>query len=89
MPSVALNLSSGSPGSLLAVTGTGFAARSQVSIQFGIIIVASAKTGEFGNFSVNFNIPEVNSAVFDIKAQDAVGNLDRVSFTTTAGSFCF
>ena len=87
MPSIALNLSSGSPGSLLAVTGTGFAARSQVSIQFGVIIVASAKTDEFGNFSVNFNIPEVNSAVYDIKAQDAVGNLDRVEFTTTAGAF--
>ena len=87
MPSVTPNLSSGSPGSLLAVNGSGFAARSQVSIQFGIIIVASAKTDEFGNFSVNFNIPEVNSSVYYIKAQDAVGNLDKVEFTTTAGAF--
>jgi hypothetical protein len=87
MPSIAPNLSSGSPGSLLAVTGSGFAARSQVSIQFGIIIVASAKTDEFGNFAVNFNIPEVNSSVYNIKAEDAVGNLDRVEFATTAGAF--
>jgi hypothetical protein len=87
MPSIALNLSSGSPGSLLAISGSGFAARSQVSIQFGIIIVASVKTDEFGNFSVNFNIPEVNSAAYVIKAQDAVGNLDKVEFTTTAGAF--
>jgi len=87
MPSIALNLSSGSPGSLLTVSGNGFAARSQVSIQFGIYSVASAKTDEFGNFSVSFNVPEVNSATYDVKAQDAMGNLDKTEFTTTAGVF--
>lgn len=86
IPSIALNLSSGSPWSLLTIAGNGFAARSQVSIHFGTYTVASVKTDEFGNFSVNFNIPEVNSGTHDVKAQDAVGNLANTSFTTTAGA---
>lgn len=87
IPFISLNLSSGSPRSLLTVTGNGFASRSQVSIQFGVFTVASAKTDEFGNFSVSFNVPEVNSNTYIVKAQDSSGNLDKTEFTTTAGAF--
>ncbi len=86
IPSVTLNHSSGSPGSLLKVSGTGFGFRSQVSIDFGIYTVASARTDEYGSFSVEFNIPQVNAAVYNVKAEDALGNLDKAPFNTIAGA---
>lgn len=86
IPTISRNLSTGSPWSLLTVSGNGFAARSQVSIHFGTYTVASVKSDEFGNFSINFNIPEVNAGTHDVKAQDTVGNLANTSFTTTAGA---
>jgi hypothetical protein len=87
LPSVALNLSSGSPGSLLTVSGKGFAARSQTTIYFGTYTVASVKSDEFGNFSTMFNVPEVKTGTYDVKAQDALGNLEKTRFSTTAGAF--
>ncbi len=86
IPEIMLNLASGSPGDLLTVSGTGFGYRSQVNIHFGIYTVATLSTDEYGNFDVEFNIPQVNSAIYDVKALDELGNLDKTQFTTTAGA---
>jgi hypothetical protein len=86
IPSTALNLTSSSPGELLTVRGTGFDHKSEVTISFGVYTVASARTDEFGNFEVEFNIPEVKPDTYDVKSLDKHGNLDKVKFITTAGA---
>jgi hypothetical protein len=86
IPSIALNLSSASPGELLTITGTGFGYRSQVEIYFDTRPVAKARTDEYGNFEVEFNIPEVKPGTHDVKAQDGQDNASKVKFITTAGA---
>jgi len=86
LPSIALNLSSAGPGELLTIRGTGFGHRSNVNISFGTRTVASARSDDYGNFEVQFNVPEVNPNPYDVKAQDEEGNVDKVKFTVTAGA---
>lgn len=86
LPSIALNLASASPGELLTIMGTGFGYRSEVDIYFGTLPVAKARTDEYGNFEVEFNIPEVKPNPYDVKAQDGQGNIDKAKFIITAGA---
>ncbi len=86
IPSIALNLTSASPGELLTVMGTGFGYRSELRIDFGIHPVAKARTDEYGGFEVEFNIPKERSGLYDVKALDEYGNIDKARFTTTAGA---
>ena len=86
IPSISLNLPSAGPGELLTIRGTGFGYRSEVDIDFGTNPVAKARTDEYGNFEVGFNIPEVRPATYDVKALDEYGNIDKAKFITTAGA---
>ncbi len=86
IPSTKLNLTSASPGDILTVSGTGFGYRVEVTISFGTRPVASARTDEFGNFEVRFNIPEVYPGMYDVKSLDEHGNLHKAQFITTAGA---
>jgi hypothetical protein len=85
IPSITLNLASAGPGDLLTVRGTGFGHRSEVDIDFGTYPVAKVKTDEYGNFEVEFNIPEVTPNTYDVKAKDENDNTDKATFITTAG----
>jgi hypothetical protein len=86
IPSITLNLASAGPGELLTIRGTGFGYRSEVDIDFGTHPVAQARTDEYGNFEVEFNIPEVKPDTYDVKALDEHGNVDKAKFITTAGA---
>ena len=85
IPSIALNLSSGAPGDLFTVSGTGFGYRSIISIYFGNDEIASAKTDGYGNFQVTFNTPELKPSNYDVKVVDEDDNVDRAKFSITAG----
>jgi len=85
-PDIKLNLASAGPRELLNVRGTGFGYRSNVNIIFGTFIVATARTDDYGNFEINFNVPDVKPNPYDIKAEDKEGNIDKVKFTVTAGA---
>lgn len=86
IPSISLNLPSAGPGELLTIRGTGFGYRSEVDIDFGVNPVAKVRTDEYGNFEVEFNIPEVKPDTYDVRALDEYGNLDKAKFITTAGA---
>ena len=86
IPHTALNLSSGSPGEVLSITGTGFGHKCEAIIDFGTRPVASARTDEFGYFEVKFNIPSVYPGMYDVKSLDEYDNLDKVQFVATAGA---
>jgi hypothetical protein len=86
IPSITLNLASGSPGALLTVRGIGFGYRGEVDIIFGTYPVAKARTDEYGNFEVAFNVPKMKPNIYDVKALDEYKNADKAKFTTTAGA---
>ena len=86
IPAMDVNRTSGGPGELLTVSGNGFGYRSDVNINFGTRAVATARADDYGSFEVVFNVPEMKSNVYDIKAEDSQGNVDKVKFTVTAGA---
>jgi hypothetical protein len=86
IPSIASNLAAAGPGDLLNITGTGFGRRSNVNISFGSLTVATARTDDYGNFDIEFNIPDIKPNPYDIEAQDDQGNSDKVKFTVTAAA---
>jgi hypothetical protein len=86
LPSIVLNLSSAGPGEVVNVRGTGFGHRSDVNISLATRTVATARTDDYGNFDVNFNVPELNPNPYDVKAEDEEDNLDKAKFTVTAGA---
>ena len=85
VPELTLNLASAGPMELLNAGGSGFGYRSDVNITLSAITVATAKTGDYGNFEIEFNVPAIQPNTYNIKAQDELGNIDIAKFTVTAG----
>jgi hypothetical protein len=83
---VSINVASGGPGDLVHVTGTGFGFRSNIRVSMGTTPVATARSDDHGGFAIDFNVPELTAGPYDVKAEDATGNLNMVSFTVTAGA---
>jgi len=70
---------------LLNIGGTGFGSRTDVVINFGVYKSAVARTDDYGNFDITFNVPRVKPGQYDITAKDNEGNIDVGVFTVTAG----
>jgi hypothetical protein len=86
IPGLTANVAAGGPGDVVHVTGTGFGFRSTVRVSMGNVAVATARSDDHGGFAIDFNVPDLNSGPYDLKAEDAAGNLNLVSFTVTAGA---
>ncbi len=86
IPGLSVNVESGGPGDLVHVTGTGFGFRSNVRISMSANPVATVRSDDHGGFALDFNIPELVSGPYDIKAEDAIGNVNLAHFTVTAGA---
>jgi len=86
IPAATLNSASGTIGDVLVVSGTGFGYRNVVVIYFKDTLVSYAKTNVSGNFEVAFNVPAMMPGTYDVKAEDADGNIDEVEFTIAAGA---
>ncbi len=86
LPDLKLNLTSGGSRELLNASGTGFGYRSKVNITFGNFTVATVKTDDYGNFDIEFNVPDIKPNQYDVKAKDEADNVDKVKFTVTAGA---
>jgi hypothetical protein len=86
IPALQASLTSAGPGDLVTLSGTGFGFRSQVTITLGAPAVATARTDDYGNFEVVFNVPEIKPNPYDIRAEDEEDNVDKVKFTVTAGA---
>jgi hypothetical protein len=85
-PLVSLKPTSGAIGEVITISGTGFGYRKVVGIFFEDTLVAYARTDEYGSFEVAFNVPALAPASYEVKAEDAEGNIERVEFTLTAGA---
>ena len=86
VPSTTLTPISGAVGDILTVSGTGFAYRSDVAIYFKDTEVAYARTNQYGNFQVAFNVPAMIADAYDVKTEDGDGNTDKAGFTIATGA---
>ncbi|GAH48271.1 unnamed protein product, partial [marine sediment metagenome] len=83
-PDIDLDEYTGTVGEEIVVTGTGFAANSEVNITFDGDGVAIDKTNEDGSFSgTTFDVPESYNGNHTVKATDEDGNYTTVEFATT------
>ena len=86
LPQITLNPETGAVGSILKVSGTGFAPKSDISVFFQSDEVAFAKTDESGTFgTTSFNVPAASLGTYDITVKDEKRNTAKYEFTTTAG----
>jgi hypothetical protein len=46
----------------------------------------NVSTDDYGNFDIDFEVPDVKPGAYDIRAQDDKGNLDSARFSVTAGA---
>ncbi len=87
LPLITLNPVTGAVGSILKVSGNGFASKSDMSIFFQSKEVAYAKTDEFGTFSLaSFNVPKALPGTYDVMVKDEYGNAAKYEFTIIAGA---
>ncbi|MFC1911810.1 IPT/TIG domain-containing protein [Chloroflexota bacterium] len=85
-PEIIMAPTSGTAGSSVAVSGTGFDRRSEVTVYFDNTGVASSLTNSDGSFTANFNVPDLEAGIYDIEAEDDDGNVDTAKFTITVPS---
>ncbi len=86
LPKITLSPETGAVGSILKVSGTGFASKSDISIFFQSDEVAFAKTDESGTFkTASFNVPSVSPDTYDITVKDEKRNTAKYEFVITAG----
>ena len=86
VPMIALHPTSGAISGMLNIRGTGFGFKSDVAVHFKYDEVAYAKTDEYGNFDVSFNVPNLAPGTYDVQAEDGDGNKDKADFTIIAGA---
>ena len=87
IPRITINPVTGAVGSILEVSGNGFASKSDVSVFFQNDEVAYARTDNYGTFkAASFNVPKTPPGTSDIKVKDEKGNTVRYEFTIIAGA---
>jgi len=86
LPRIALSSDTGAVGSILKVSGTGFASKSDISVSFQSDEVAFAKTDESGTFGIaSFNVSSASPGTYDITVKDEKRNTVKYEFTIIAG----
>ncbi len=85
LPSINLVPMVASIGANLAVNGTGFGFKNDVSVYLGGGAVATTQTDEYGSLGIVFNVPQLKSGTYDIEVEDMAGNTARVQFSVISG----
>ena len=83
LPSVTLSQTSGTMGTQVDITGTGFSAGRTLVIRLGTTQVKSTTTDANGSFSDKFTVPQLEAGNYNLNAGDGV-NMASVAFTVTA-----
>jgi len=82
-PHLEVSPTTGAKGSSVMVRGTGFGGLKTTAVWFQGNQVAVARTNALGNFSANFNVPELGAGVYSIDVDDGI-NAARAGFTIVA-----
>jgi len=86
IPAIALSTPSGVIGDRVAVSGTGFGDRSDITISLDNVKVTTSRTNKYGSFEVAFVVPVVESGTYDVKVEDDDGNQRKAKFNIAAGA---
>ncbi len=81
-PEITVTPSSGEANSLMKVSGTGFGSKTQVTVWFHNIQLATTATSAVGSFSRSFNIPDLGAGSYTVEAEGEA-NLAKAKFTIT------
>jgi len=81
---VALVPAEGSINEQVAVSGTGFGGRKDVTVSFGGTEVATADTNNDGSFTATFNVPQVDAGTYTVEAEDEDGNSATADFNMSS-----
>ncbi len=88
-PEITIDPTSGSPGSEITVTGTGFDSGSKITIEFDRDEVRTTpltvSTDSDGSFDADFFLPVIDSGTYEVEAEDEDGNKAQEDFTLAAG----
>ena len=78
-PTIAITPTSGSPGTLVQVTGKGFLQNTSVRITYNNVIVAThppvITTDTYGGFSASFSVPSIVSGNYTVGASDSLSSV--------------
>ena len=81
VPSISLTPARGQAGSLVGVSGNGFASSSSVSVTFGTTgQMGTVMTNSVGNFTDSFTVPSVTAGTNTVTATDASSNTASASY---------
>ena len=80
---IELSPTTGSIGSSVHITGTGFDPNHEVTVTFGLFVVATSTTNNIGEFSVDFPTPLSLPGSHTVSATDG-SNSDSATFTVTS-----
>ncbi|MBI2860826.1 MAG: IPT/TIG domain-containing protein [Chloroflexi bacterium] len=83
-PNLTLEPATGLAGSQAVIRATGFAAQSNVIVQFNNNVLKQGQTDALGNLLDTFSVPQLAAGAYDVRAQDASGNTLTVKFTIPA-----
>jgi hypothetical protein len=84
VPKINLSKTTGSSGNSVTITGTGFAASSNVKITFNGAQVSAGNSDATGNLlSASFNVPLAASGTYTVAAIDGSSNTASAVFTNT------
>ena len=86
IPDMTVSPDSGASGTLITVTGNGFAASSDVNIYFNNTQVAQTDTDSDGGFTVTFEAPVIAEGIYVIEAVDEDSNSDDGDFSVGTAS---
>ncbi len=79
---ITLNLSEGTVGTEVQVTGEEFALSESLTVKFNSTNAQTASTDSSGGFTVTFTVPESPQGTHTIAAEDASSNSATATFTT-------
>ena len=84
-PGIHISTTSGMFRDRITVTGTGFAENVEAYITFDDKDVGTTKTDNIGSFTIDFDLPTVESGIYYVEATDENDNSAKAEFTLTTG----
>ncbi len=82
-PEIVMNKTSGEPDTEVTVSGTGFKRRTEVTVWFSTVGVATQNTDTKGSFSAQFKVPSLDPALYSVEGDDGE-NTASAGFTVLA-----
>ena len=84
VPKITLGSASGSVGSSVIVTGTGFTGNNTITLTLGTVTLGTVASSSLGSFNYTMTIPSVTAGSYTVKATDTYTNNATSTFTVAA-----